>query len=98
MALISSGVQVMIWRSDSQACTRSVPPLSPFQRFTSATLPSSAFLVVVIMVFGQWSPWSIVLSETKPRMPVSIAARPIASGCGPPASAKQVVPTEIMLA
>ena len=39
-----------------------------------------------------------VVSATKPRMPVSIAARAMASGCGPPASAKQVVPTEIMLA
>ncbi len=70
----------------------------PAHRLTSPTLPSSAFLVVVIMVLGQCSPWSMVLSETKPRMPVSIAARAMASGCGPPASAKQVVPTEIMLA
>ena len=87
----------MIWRSDNQACTRSVPWPVPFHRFTSATLPSRAFLVVVTMVFVA-TPWSQVLSATKPRMPVSIAARPIASGCGPPASAKQVVPTEIMLA
>ena len=40
MAVISSGEHTMIWRSDSQACTRSVPPFVPFQRFTSATLPS----------------------------------------------------------
>ena len=53
------------------------------------------------MDFGTAGPmfslWSMVESAMKPRMPTSNAARPISSGWGPPASAKQVVPTRIML-
>ena len=57
----------------------------------------SAWSEVMSIDFGTAAPivslWSMVDSATKPRTPTSSAAWPMLSGCGPPASAKHVVPT-----
>ena len=93
----SSLVHTSSWRRASQAPTRLSVADVPHS-LTRATFRSMASRVENRIDAGSPSPVSMVDSATRPRIPVSSAALAIWLGCGPPASAKQVVPTRSALA